>query len=806
MLDKRLIGFAIITTSSLCSNMVFAQDAASTEAAGTGPAPASQPPQSTDTLQEVIVTAEKRSERLRDVPMSITAVTGSQLQDQGITSPADLTKVVPGFTYTQSTYGAPVYTLRGIGTYDEAIAISPAVGVYSDQIPLPFARMTEGVSLDLQRVEVLKGPQGTLFGENSTGGAVNYIPNRPTDHFAVGGAVTYGRFDETDVEGFVSGPVSSTVNARVAVRTEQRGDWQYDYTNGDQLGARHFTTGRLLVDFAPTDTLKWSLNVNGWYDRSDAQAMQKIGYAPLSGTVANPQYPGAPGYPNMQAQLQAYPNAPANDRAASWDVNDSLQKDNQGLQRNDNFYQAGLRGDWQVSDHVTVTSLTGYSRLSVETPADSDGTTLPDIYDFVFGSVGTFTQELRAAGQAGDNDQLKWMTGVNYEHDNSDDNQFIGLHSSNSGVGPFRFTGLFNINQQVVNTEAVFGSLDYKVVDTLTLQGSVRYTNQTRGFHGGLTDDGDGDLAKAFGFLSTVLSGTPTVIPPGGYITLDQTTNKPLTNGLFSSLNQDNVSWKIGPSWKPSDDVLLYANASKGYKAGAFGTLPVIRPAQDQPVVQESVLAYEIGFKTEAFAHRAELSGAVFDYNYDNKQLLASKNVGAPFGTLPGLVNIPRSRIEGAELDATVHPWRSFTLRAGGSYLDSKVLGSYVISSPVGGGATDTINIGGEPFPATPKWQLDTDAEYDHPLANDWTGFIGAADTYQSTSQGVFGDIPLLQLPSYSLLDLRAGISNQNWHIELWGRNVTDRYYLVHAFRSTDTITRTTGMPATFGITVRANF
>jgi iron complex outermembrane recepter protein len=799
--NNLLLSVAVLTTSSLCSNIVFAQDAAPTGAADAAQPSVGQSPAAADSssLAEIIVTAEKRSERLRDVPMSITAVTGSQLQDQGITSPGDLAKIVPGFTFTESTYNAPVYTLRGIGTYDEAIAISPAVGVYSDQIPLPFARMTEGASLDLQRVEVLKGPQGTLFGENSTGGAVNYIPNRPTDQFTAGTSLTYGRFDETDIEGYVSGPLANTVDARLAVRTEQRGDWQYNYTNGDTLGQRHFTTGRILVEFTPSDTLKWSVNLNGWYDRSDVQAMQKIGYAPLSGTVANPQYSGAPGYPNLQAQLQAFPTAPANDRAAAWDPGEDLRRD-------DNFYQVGVRGDWQASDHVTVTSLSGFSHLSVISPSDSDGTTLPDIYDMVFGTVDSFTQELRAAGQAGANDRLKWMIGANYEYDYSDDNQFIGLHSSNSGIGPFRFTGLYNINQQHVNTEAVFGSIDYTVVDTVTLQGSVRYTNQTRNFHGGLTDDGSGDLAAAFSFLSTALSGSKTVIPPGGYVTLDPTTNKPLTNGLFSKLDQDNVSWRVGPSWKPTEDVLLYFNAAKGYKAGAFGTLPVIRPAQDLPVVQESVLAYEVGFKTTALSHRVELDGAAFHYDYDNKQLLASTFVGAPFGTLPALVNIPRSRIEGAEFDATVRPWRSFTFQVGGTYIDSKVLGSYVISSPIGGGPTDTINIGGEPFPATPKWQLDANAEYDHPIWSDWTGFIGVGSTYQSTAQATFGDIPDLQMPSYELLDLRVGANKRNLHVEFWGRNITDRYYLVHAFRSTDAITRTTGMPATFGITIRATF
>jgi outer membrane receptor protein involved in Fe transport len=173
---------------------------------------------------------------------------------------------------------------------------------------------------------------------------------------------------------------------------------------------------------------------------------------------------------------------------------------------------------------------------------------------------------------------------------------------------------------------------------------------------------------------------------------------------------------------------------------------------------------------------------------------------------LPALVNIPKSRIEGAELDATLRPFQSLTLRAGGTYIDSKVLGSYIISSPVGGLPTDTINIGGEPFPATPKWQFVADAQYDHSVWSDWTGFLGASSTYQSTSQGVFGDIPALQLPSYALLNLRVGAENQRWHVELWGRNVTDRYYLIHAFRSTDTITRTTGFPATFGITIRAHF
>ena len=178
-------------------------------------------------LQEIVVTAQKRSERVNDVPLSITAVTGSGLQEQGVTSPSDLERVVPGFTFQPSSRMAPVYSIRGIGFLDTSIANSPAVTVYLDQVPLPFLAMTEGVSFDLARVEVLKGPQGTLFGQNSTGGAVNYIAAKPTVETSAGLEATLGRFQETDVEGFVSGPISNTLGYRVAVRTEQRGDWQH---------------------------------------------------------------------------------------------------------------------------------------------------------------------------------------------------------------------------------------------------------------------------------------------------------------------------------------------------------------------------------------------------------------------------------------------------------------------------------------------------------------------------------------------------------------------------------------------------
>lgn len=182
---------------------------------------------------DIIVTAQKRSERLLDVPLSITAVSGEALQDRQINSPEQLEQVVPGFTYQKSSFGAPVFTLRGIGFYNLSASVSPAVSIYLDQVPLAYSAMAQGAALDLERVEVLKGPQGTLFGQNSTGGAINYISAKPTSHPAAGFDLTYGRFNAVEAQGYISGPITSTLKARLFARYESRDPWQRGYAPND---------------------------------------------------------------------------------------------------------------------------------------------------------------------------------------------------------------------------------------------------------------------------------------------------------------------------------------------------------------------------------------------------------------------------------------------------------------------------------------------------------------------------------------------------------------------------------------------
>lgn len=734
-------------------------------------------------LQEVVVTAQKRSQRLSDVPISITAASGKQLADLGVTDPRQLEKVVPGFAYQQSNFGVPVFSIRGVGFFDTTLAASPTVSVYVDQVPLPYLAMARGAMLDLERVEVLKGPQGTLFGQNSTGGAINYIAARPTPDFSAGVSLTYGRFNEFDSEEFVSGPLSANLNGRLSVRTEQQGDWQQSYTRKDNLGKKDFVNSRFSLDWSPSDSARFNFSISGWKDTSDTQQPQFWFYTP---TVPPPN-----GRSDLFAAFSAFPKAPPNDRAADWDPGRNYARD-------DKFYQGALRGDLDLSSDLILTSITAYSHLRVSDPIDVDGTPLPSDYLTVVGDISSFSQELRLADKI--SERLRWMVGANYQKDRSrEDQESRDVDTSNSQLPTGTYDAINAINNQDVKTKAAFTGLDYDLAPELTAQVSARYTDQQRAFAGCTADDGDGQLATAFG------EAFGNVLHPGDCITMygpgSATPFK--TTGLFhENLNQDHVSWRTSLNWKPSSDVLIYGNVTKGYKSGSFPTLPAAFTIELKPVTQESILAYETGFKINALERTLQLSGALFYYDYTNKQIVGFLLV-PPFGNLSALVSLPKSRVEGGELEFTWRPTNGLRITGGVTYVDSKVLSDPANAFNAYGVPTSFI---GEQFPNTPRWQGVLDVEQRFPVGDGLTAFVGGGLSSRSSSPAALGGTPGFDIWGYTLLDLRAGVEKGAWTVQLWGRNVTDKYYINNVARVADANTYFTGMPATFGVTASYRF
>jgi len=279
------------------------------------------------------------------------------------------------------------------------------------------------------------------------------------------------------------------------------------------------------------------------------------------------------------------------------------------------------------------------------------------------------------------------------------------------------------------------------------------------------------------------------------------------------TLKENNLSWRVGLSWKPAPDALLYANVTKGYKAGGFSTTPALLFEQERPIPQESVMAYEVGTKLTLADRMITLDAALFYYDYKDKQLIGYLDVGPPFGTLPGLVSIPKSSVRGAEVNLTLRPADGLTIGGGGTYIDSKVDRSYMIVDPFSAETgIPQVDIKGEAFPNTPKWQLFADLDYKFEVSADWSAFVGGRVSYRSKTLASFGQTALFdqffQIDSYTLVDARAGLESQDgkWRMQVWGKNIFNTYHWNTIARVNDIVARQAGMPATYGVTVSRSF
>ncbi len=796
---------ALVAAGSAQAQTAPADGQSTTAAPSPKPAPVET---TTDVGPDIVITATKRAQSLNDVPLSVNVATGDQLQSRGISDVSDLGKLVPGFTYTESAFATPVYTLRGVGFYDTSLAAKPSVSVYVDEVPLPFSIITRGATLDLERVEVLKGPQGTLFGENSTGGAINYVAAKPTSNFQAGATVGYQRFGKFTADAYISGPISDTLGARLSVKTEQGGAWQRSLTRpGDTIGNSRFTTGRFLLDFKPTSTLKFELNLNGYFDKSDETVAQYIALTPL----ANPARAGA---------LGAAPRALNDARDADWTANPRPRRDH-------SFWQASFRGDWEFAPDISLTSITAYSQYKHDQKIDPDGVALNDYFYRTTGKINSFSQELRIGGKVGSN--LNFIIGGNYADERTrqkDVNTFADATSAYQFTDTFAalgvlgfppFFGFVDQDRQNFINKAVFGNVDY-TVGKFVLHGGVRYTDAKTTFSGCTMDDGGGTLALGYQAVLNsirVPAGLAAItIPAGSCVSINVPTLSPGIRN--ATLKESNVSWRAGIDYKPSKGVLVYASASRGYKSGSFPLLAASDNAQFDPVTQESVTAYEVGFKISVLDRTAQINGAVFYYDYRNKQL-KGRSIATPniFGPLERLFNVPKSNIKGAEIQFDLRPTQGLNISIGATYIDSKVLGSFLNIDSYG----TSRDFGGSPFPYTPKYQVVLDGQYDWSVSGRVGAFAGASLTYQSKTIGALGpqysypypelnQLGGLTIKDFALVGLRAGLESENkkYRLALFVNNLTNTYYYTNATRITDTTVRFAGMPRTYGATFSVKY
>ncbi|BFM08876.1 TonB-dependent receptor [Halioxenophilus aromaticivorans] len=779
-------------------------------------------------LEEIIVTANKRAESANDVGLSVTALDGNMLADQKLTSLEDISTSVPGLVYSSSTANTPIFTLRGIGFNEQSLGAYPATSLYIDEAPLPFPVLASHTAYDLERVEVLKGPQGILFGQNSTGGAINFISAKPGDEFEAGGDVSYGNYSRAELNGYISGPLTQSLSARFSFTGLNSDGWQRSNTRNDSNGAQDYLAGRIILNYEPTDNAAYLLNINGWQDDSEPQAQQFSAYNPAIRTDA---VTGLPPGPLAVANQQAF--SPEDPRAADWSAEKSPSSERE-------FYQIVGRGDWFLTPSLTLTALSTYVDFEQEQSTDGDGLPL-ELFDLSpsDGAIDSWISEIRLSGST---DNTQWIIGANYEHSNTHEDQILNYVDSTNYTAQNAFINSSGISlDQEIDTYAVFGNIDFDITDQITLKAGTRYTdsnievnscNFSATNRAGSIDAGDGSnvatLFNVLGGLFGTVNFNPITVGDCYTLNNNQVPGDPYVN----QLDEDNTSWRIGADYRITDDHLLYLNVSQGYKSGSFPTLAAANFFQLDPVTQESVKAYELGVKSSLLNQSLQLNTAAFYYDYEDKQL-RTKVLDPVFGFLDVLENVPKSKVYGIESEITAQVTQGLRITAAITWLESEVKqyqgASFTSQAVVDNGqlvlAGGEENFSGDPIPFTPDLTYMLDAQYSHYLNGGGELFAGVNMNGQSSSEASFGagrlrysdeqlatgarsiDPYFNEMDGYTTWNTRLGYisTDERFRITLWGKNIFDEHYVTNVISSSDSTARFAGATRTYGITFGFN-
>ena len=780
------------------------------------------------TLDVVTVTAQKKEESILDVPMAISAFEGEDLELLGIQDTNDLASIVPGFTHSESRFGSPIYSIRGIGFNTENVSSSSPVGVYIDEIAFPFPVMSEGLTFDMQRVEVLKGPQGTLYGRNTTGGLVNFITNRPTDEFESSVKVSYGSFETLEAEGFLSGPLSNNVRGRIAGKYVKSDEgWQESASRpGDTLGKQDKFAIRGALEFDLSENVSVLLTGSHWTDDSDTLAPQAIGVSPQG---------AAPVVPGFAASVAAIPRTA---EGADWDARPPIPWGGTTFTQPPSDFvkdvestSFALRVDWDLSENTTFTSLTGYSDYSQSNFLDQDGTPFESFSSLSNAEIETLSQEFRVAG---DHDKFDYVVGAYFSKDENAENQqpwggensllsfFRGqlaafadpAFQGDPTFGAFHeaawgFRNWENFVDITNESWSVFGQVDYDVTENLTATVGLRYTEDSADFQGCTRDNnGDGNIHAFWNVgLAPPFLGPAFTQPalPGECVTFT-TNGAGLPNALsitpiMDELEEDNVSARFVLDYQISENANLYGSVSRGYKSGNFFLGAANVDTQFAPVTQESVWAYEIGSKMQ-LSDTAQLTLAGYFYDYEDKQIFG--RVADPiFTTLPALTNAPESEVMGIEADLTIAPTDNFVTRIAANWIDTEITEWQGFDKL--GNFTD---FAGSNFEFAPEWEINWLATYFHPVTPTIDAQFTLDVSYTSDQQGDFVGRPEYAVDSYTLVGGNIAIfpNDGPWEFSVFGRNLTDEYYWISAHRLTDTNVRYTGRPRTWGAALKFTF
>lgn len=751
-------------------------------------------------LEEVVVTAQKRQQSINDVGITMNAFNASQLDDYGITRADDLEALVPGLTITNSQpAGAPVYTIRGVGFNDFTTSASSTVGIYADTTNIPYPVMTRGALFDIERVEVLKGPQGDLYGRNTTAGTINFISNKPREEFEAGVELSYDNFETLDFEGYVSGALSDSVRGRLALKRISSDGWQESVSRpGDTpLGERDETALRGILDIDFNDNVNLLLTARYFRDQSETVA--------ATVTAIGPGFDPS----SLPASFDA--------EDADWTADHRPQNDNEtrGL-------SASL--SWDIGP-LTLVSLTAYDDFTRDRARfDTSGVNYEDADITNSTDIEVFSQEFRLESTL--DSGLYWTAGLYYNDDRIEEEYLMEFRDSFGLTGESRY-------RQDTESFALYGHVEIPLAEDFQLTLGGRYTEEDRAWSGCTYDTGDGLMAGFYNFFVTPVflapqGFDPAPVPLGGCAVFNDVPGTPgfgEYTAFADDLETEQTMGKVSLNWNVSDDVLLFATVSSGFKSGGYNGAIALSHQQLQPYAKEELLSYELGVKSTLLEGAMQLNAALFYYDYEDKQELTT--FIAPVGGVVGFDNVPESTVQGAELEMQWAITEGLRWNLGLAWLDTDVdewsarCPAGLLGAPVDlpQGCPAESSYGNELFydasgtslNNSPELQATSTLSYTFGLGSALTGTVAADISYKDDNIGSISaptsdakDVPFSgYLPDYTLVNARFTVAaaDGNWSAMVWGRNLADEYYWHSAGSGNSVSTRINGMPLTYGVT-----
>jgi len=684
-------------------------------------------------IEEVVVTATKRPESVQDIPIAVSAFTGAQLEAAGVKDIRDIAAQTPGLQVKSKGETEGSVFIRGIGSVAPGIGADPAVGIYIDGLYASRGTNATAAFFDVERIEVVKGPQGTLFGRNASAGAISIITRKPEIGENYGSAlVGFGDEGQQKYEFIYNAGLGDNSALRFGIKHDQRDGLYTNSVTGKELNGREHTNARL----------SYLYDAGGSYNTHFS--VEYIDFSNNAGFVTPDQ---------SFADTVALDDVPAEQTLESLRVN--------------------WTNNWDLSDALTLTSITGYYSHDVNvTPVDAD---LIDFFvaDFQEPQENDyFSQEFRLNGGS---DAVDWFIGASYakeelsfvndlRYDEFVVAELFDLHSLDMGNGDvcdggIDFDGTGDVAVPVCvspasemprgdgenESIAAYGDLRWHMSDTFDLNLGVRYTRDDK---------------------SLVYDNPPTNGLLGG---LDGQIFGPLTPGpVSSSVEFTSTDPRVALNWMPTDDVMLYASVAKGYKSGGLNRQfdPV---AQDiLPFDKEENTAYELGIKSTVWGGRGQINAAVYANEYTDFQLEELINL------VPQVDNIGDVDVVGAEVDFRFLMSEQFELFGSLSVLDTEVTN-----------AADTSRNGNKsPMAAETSGSLG--AKFTTPMGS---GDFDAQAIYAYSDNFFFDLENTLEQPSYSTIDARLAWSNDTWGVALIGENLSDEEYLAESFPFLDITT-----------------